>query len=81
VKGGLLLVTFPLCFRLQRTLLLTIFYSIKAGRGECAKYPLLGNVAARMLHIDFSMRYQSVPPEYPPQYPPPQMPPAVSPEM
>ena len=58
-------------------LLLTILYSIKAGRGEWEKYPLLGGLAARMLHIDFSMRYQPVPPQYPPQYPPPQMPPAM----
>jgi hypothetical protein len=63
VKGGLLLVTFPLCFRLQRT--------------GAASRLLLGNLAARMLHIDFSMRYQPVPPQYPPQYPPPQMPPAM----
>jgi len=56
-------------------LLATIFYSIKAGRGEWAKYPLLGGMAARMLHIDLVTRYQpAVPLQYPPQFPPPQGP-------
>jgi len=62
-------------------LLLTIFYSIKAGRGEWAKYPVLGGLAARILKIDFSMTYQPVSPQYPspypPQYPPPEVPPVA----
>jgi hypothetical protein len=58
-------------------LLATILYSIKAGRGQWAKYPLLGGLAARMLHIDLVTRYQPpVPLQYPPQFPRPQGPPA-----
>jgi uncharacterized protein len=58
-------------------LLATILYSIKAGRGEWACYPLLGRLAARMLHIDLFTRYQPpVAPQYPPQFPPQQTPPS-----
>ena len=33
------------------TLVLTIMYSIKAGRGQWARYPVLGRLAARLLGL------------------------------